>query len=286
MRQYQRLIEEILDDGEIESQRAMVKGEQLNTKVLYNKSLEFDLRNKLFPMVTTKSTSFKIVKEELKWFIRGHNNVKTLNEKGITIWNEWADSNGDLGGSYPGCWRNFGGLGGTDQIRQLENLMRLHHKQGPSDETIRKWKRRMILTSWDPNIKDNKGPVGCHTLAQFSITMDGRLHCSMIMRSVDCFLGLPYNIASYALLTNLLAKIGGLHAHKLHIFMINCHLYSNHLDGCRELIRRSPYAPPVLDCHFTAPDDHRDNWSLLEGNWWANLLGHQHHDSIKGDIAV
>ena len=281
MRAYKDLLEDVLLNGEVESQRALVKGEEVTTKVLYGQDISFDLSNQRFPMVTTKRTSFKIVKEELKWFLRGENNVKSLQEKGVRIWGEWADRDGNLGGSYPGCWRDFGG---TDQIRQLENLFRLQRKMGPSDDVIRKWKRRMILSSWNPNITDNRGPVGCHTFAQWHITMKGEIHCNMYMRSVDLFLGLPYNIACYALLTNLFAKIGGLTAGRLMITMGNAHIYSNHEESVRTLLERKIHAPPVLQVSFD--EEHRDDWSILDGKWDAELLGYQCGDPIKGEIAV
>ncbi len=279
MRSYLNLVEAILRNGEVESQRALVAGEQVTTKVLYNQQLQFDLdQHGRFPLVTTKKTSFKIVKEELKWFLRGSDNVNSLREKGVRIWDEWADENGNLGGSYPSTWRDFGGScerKGCDQIHLLESLMKLHAVTGPDDKTIRQYKRRMILTSWDPNIKDNRGPVGCHTLSQYMITQGGKLHCTLHARSIDVFLGLPYNIASYALLTMLLAKIGNLRPGILCVNIANAHLYSNHLSGCEELITRQPFAPPWIDLAVTSLND-----------WSAELLTYDSHPRIVGDIAV
>lgn len=291
MRQYQNLLEKILRYGETESQRALVKGEMINTKVLYSERVEIPLRE--FPMVTCKKTSFKIVREELKWFLRGENNVKTLREKGVTIWDEWADINGDLGGSYPGTWRPFGGIhdsggsgiveGGVDQLARIERIMKVHAKNGPDDSYVRKQKRRIVLISYDPTIEDNKGPVGCHSLAQWHISPRGKIHCDLFMRSVDVFLGLPYNIASYGLLTGLLGEVGDLTVGNLVITMGNCHIYNNHDDAAWTAVRRPRHQLPELVMTF---EGNPDDWSILDGGWDAKLEGYTSGESLKGDIAV
>lgn len=285
MKNYQQLLEQVMRYGEKESQRAVVKGESVTTRVLYSQRLEFDL-SVGFPMVTCKKTSMKIVREELKWFLRGENNVKSLQEVGVGIWDEWADGDGELGGSYPGCWRRFGAQvlkTGEDQVAGLEKIMRLVAKEGLDDPIIRRNKRRMILTGWDPNIKDNRGPVGCHTLAQFHISPKGELHCDMYMRSVDLFLGLPINIASYGLLTTLLAMIGGLTPRRLVLTLGNAHVYANHEEQVWQLLDRKVFTPPTLQVSF---EGRRDDWSILEGGWDACLKGYVSGESLSGDIAV
>lgn len=277
MEQYKNLLQELLLYGEVESQRAkLADGSELYTTVLYSQNIHFDLQDG-FPLVSVKRTPFKFIREELKWFIRGENNVKSLQEKGVHIWDEWADKDGNLGGSYPGAWRNFGhhcpgDLPGFDQIGHLERLFRLHAKEGPNDPTIRRFKRNMLLVGFDPAVTDNRGPKGCHTLAQWHITMKGELHCDMYMRSVDCFLGLPFNIACYALLTELFARIGGLTTGKLVITMGNCHFYNNHVEGIKEILRREPKPMGTLRVVFGGKEDDRS-----VADWEAKVDGYTYH---------
>ncbi len=287
MKNYQELLKNVLINGEIESQRALVNNQQVNTKVLYNQRLDYDLgKNGLFPLVTCKKTSFRIVVEELKWFLRGIDNVQSLKEQKVNIWNEWASETGHLGTSYPSTWRDFDGTWhekGCDQIRQLEKIMILVRKNGLDDPVVRQWKRRLLLSSWNPNITDNRGPVGCHTFAQWHLSSgvrpeglaDPRLHCTMYMRSVDLFLGLPYNIGVYALLTNIFARIAGLKPGLLTIIMGNAHLYSNSWVETGEIVRCPTFPPPILDLKVGSVDD-----------WEAELLGYQSGPACRVEIAV
>jgi thymidylate synthase len=289
MIQYKKIVHDILTRGVLEDQRALVNGEKVQTKAVYCQRIDINLQLG-FPLLTLKRTPLRLIKEELKWFIRGEDNVTSLKSKDVNIWNEWADDAGNLGPSYPSSWRRFGGsvghqghtcgLAGKDQIAELEGYFRdWKESSGASDRCIRD-KRRVLLTSWNPNIRGNKGPVGCHTLAQwFPVKQEGgdKLHCHMYMRSVDVFLGLPFNIACYALLTELLARIGGLTAEGLTITMGNCHIYENHLPQCRELVHRVPKGLPRLLL---------DVDSLTDGKWDASVEGYYPHDALKGEIAV
>src|SRR5476651_108824 len=201
MRPYLDLLERVLEDG-------IKKDDRTGTGTLsvFGHQLRFDLADG-FPLVTTKKLHLKSIVHELLWFLAGDTNVKYLREHGVTIWDGWADANGELGPVYGKQWRRWQGPDGrtVDQIADLVSGIRKVIADPNASEA-----RRLLLTAWNPgDMPDPKVPTGCHTFAQFNVTED-RLSCQMYQRSADLFLGVPFNIASYALLTHLLAKVTGL----------------------------------------------------------------------------
>ncbi|MDE3175974.1 MAG: thymidylate synthase [Pseudomonadota bacterium] len=230
MQAYLDLLREALDAG-------VVKGDRTGTGVrsLFGRQLRFDLRAG-FPLVTTKRLHLKSIVHELIWFLNGDTNVRYLQDNGVGIWDEWADSNGDLGPVYGQQWRAWRGADGRvyDQIASL--LAEI--KRNPDS-------RRLIVSAWNvPDIERMKLPP-CHCLFQFYVAQ-GRLSCQLYQRSADLFLGVPFNIASYALLTHLIARECGLDVGDFVHTFGDAHLYLNHEDQAREQLSRSPRALPRL----------------------------------------
>ena len=230
--------------------------------------MRFDL-SAGFPLVTTKRVHFKSVAYELLWFLRGDSNVRWLQEHGISIWDEWADSTGELGPVYGVQWRSWPTPGGghVDQIAQVIDQIRTN----PTS-------RRLIVSAWNVAELDRMALPPCHVLFQFYV-LDGRLSVQVYQRSADMFLGVPFNIASYALLAHMIADQTGLGVGDLVWTGGDCHIYDNHVEQVRTQLAREPYPAPTLRLR------HRD--SIFDYEYEdIEVLDYQHHPGIKAPVAV
>src|SRR5579864_6585907 len=238
MRQYLDLMERVLSEGVEKRDRTGV-----GTKSIFGHQMRFDLQRG-FPLVTTKKLHVKSIVYELLWFLAGDTNVKYLNDHGITIWDEWADERGELGPVYGHQWRSWPTAdgGAIDQIANVINMIR----RNPDS-------RRLIVSAWNPADVDKMALPPCHCLFQFYV-VNGRLSCQLYQRSADVFLGVPFNIASYALLTMMVAQVTGLKPGDFVHSFGDTHLYSNHLDQAREQLARSPRVLPTLHLNTAVTD--------------------------------
>jgi thymidylate synthase len=262
-RQYLDLLAELIAHGARRGDRTGV-----GTLSVFGRQMRFDLAEG-FPLLTTKRVHFKSIVLELAWFLRGETNVRWLQERGCTIWDEWADENGELGPVYGRQWRSWAAPDGRS-IDQIANLL-AGLKANPDS-------RRHIVTAWNPADVEAMALPPCHCLFQFHVA-GGRLSCQLYQRSADVFLGVPFNIASYALLTHLLAKAAGLGVGELVITLGDAHLYLNHVDQARRQIARQPYPFPRLRLA-----DEADLFALDESD--VALEGYRAHPLIKAPIAV
>src|SRR5881275_2280036 len=230
MQQYLDLLQYILDNGVEKSDRTGT-----GTKSCFGYQMRFDLA-KGFPLVTTKKLHLKSIIHELLWFLKGETNVRYLKENGVSIWDEWADANGELGPVYGYQWRSWPAPEGRhiDQISQV-----LEQLQSNPDS------RRMIVSAWNVADLDKMALMPCHAFFQFYVA-NGRLSCQLYQRSADIFLGVPFNIASYALLTMMVAQVTNLKPGEFIHSLGDTHLYLNHVDQAREQLAREPRALPVL----------------------------------------
>ncbi len=241
------------------------------TLSLFGEQLRFDLRES-FPLLTTKKIHFKSVVHELLWMISGSTNVKPLQEHGVTIWDEWADEDGELGPVYGRQWRDFGSneyrdIGGIDQLSVLMERL----KTDP-------YSRRHVVTAWNPREVDQAALPPCHTLFQFYVNA-GELSCHLYQRSADIFLGVPFNIASYALLTKMVASVTGFKPGTLVISYGDVHLYSNHVEQAKEQLTRSVKTAPTMQV--------RPRASLFDYRYEdITLEGYDPHPAIKAPVAV
>ncbi|HMU02726.1 MAG TPA: thymidylate synthase [Saprospiraceae bacterium] len=231
MRQYHDLLRHILDHGTQKTDRTGT-----GTISVFGYQMRFDL-NEGFPMLTTKKLHLKSIIYELLWFLNGDTNIKYLTDNGVRIWNEWADENGDLGPVYGKQWRSWATPdGGT--IDQISNL--IHTIKTNPDS------RRMIVNAWNVGELDKMALTPCHCLFQFYVA-DGKLSCQLYQRSADTFLGVPFNIASYALLTMMIAKVCGLgYGEFVHTFG-DVHIYNNHIDQANLQLTRTPKSLPTME---------------------------------------
>jgi thymidylate synthase len=230
MKQYQDLLKHILENGTEKTDRTGT-----GTISVFGYQMRFDLSNG-FPLLTTKKLHLKSIIYELLWFLNGDTNIGYLTENGVRIWNEWADANGDLGPIYGKQWRSWSKPNGesVDQISKL-----IHDLKTNPDS------RRMIVNAWNVGELDQMALTPCHCLFQFYVA-DNKLSCQLYQRSADTFLGVPFNIASYALLTMMIAQVCGMEAGEfIHTFG-DVHLYNNHLDQAREQLTRIPRPLPIM----------------------------------------
>ncbi len=243
---YLALLEQVLSKGKPRKDRTGV-----GTLGLFGAQLRFDLR-KAFPLLTTKKLHLKSIINELLWFIRGETHVASLQAAGVTIWNEWATAEqcarfrreaGDLGPIYGHQWRNFGARRNADGTYRRDGKDQL--RQVMQDIQARPESRRLIVTAWNPNEADEVALPPCHTLFQFHV-QDGELSCHLYQRSADLFLGVPFNIASYALLTSIVAQCTGTSPGDFVHSFGDVHLYLNHLEQARLQLARRPTAPPRM----------------------------------------
>jgi thymidylate synthase len=264
MRQYHDLMELVLKKGVEKRDRTGV-----GTISIFGHQARYDLADG-FPLMTTKRLFAKAIVYELLWFLRGETNVRYLQERGVTIWDEWADANGELGPVYGHQWRSWPTPdGGT--IDQIANLVR-DLKANPDS-------RRHIVTAWNPADVPKMALPPCHCLFQFYVA-NGRLSCQLYQRSADIFLGVPFNIASYALLTLMIAQVTGLKPGEFVHTLGDAHLYLNHLDQAREQLTRKPYPLPAMKLK----PDRKDIFAFQYEDF--KLENYQAHPTIKAEIAV
>ena len=237
MQQYLDLLARVLDSGVDRDDRTGT-----GTRAVFGHQMRFDLAAG-FPLLTTKKLHIRSIIHELLWFVSGDTNIRYLQDNGVSIWDEWADDNGDLGPVYGKQWRRWQTPNGReiDQLAELISMI----KTNPES-------RRLMLTAWNPADVPHMALPPCHCLFQFHVAK-GRLSCQLYQRSADIFLGVPFNIASYALLTHMIARICGLKPGEFVHVLGDAHLYSNHFDQAREQLSRAPGALPQLVIHRT-PD--------------------------------
>lgn len=230
MRQYLDLLSHVLENGTDRGDRTGT-----GTRSVFGYQMRYDL-GQGFPVLTTKKLHLKSIIHELLWFLAGDTNIRYLNDNGVSIWDEWADANGDLGPVYGKQWRSWPDAnGGT--IDQIENLLR--------EIRCNPYSRRLIVSAWNPAEVEQMALPPCHCLFQFYVS-DGRLSCQLYQRSADIFLGVPFNIASYALLTMMVAQVTGLKPGDFVHTLGDAHIYSNHFEQAREQLRRQPKALPTM----------------------------------------
>lgn len=270
MNNYQQLLQDILTNGYDTDDRTGT-----GTRSVFGRQLRFNM-NEGFPLLTTKKVFTKAIIHELLWFISGSTNIKYLQDNGVRIWDEWADKNGDLGPVYGAQWRNFGEFdaghaafqGGIDQLSQvIEGL-----KTNPTG-------RRHIISAWNPQDIDDMALPPCHCLMQFKVYGD-TLHLQMYQRSADVFLGVPFNIASYALLLAMVAQVTGLKTGEfIHTFG-DVHIYNNHKEQVRTQLQRRPYLLPTLRLN---PDiKNIDDFKFED----ISIENYTYHPAIKGKVSV
>jgi len=274
MRQYLDLLDHVLTHGVKKSDRTGT-----GTISTFGYQMRFDLEEG-FPVLTTKKLHLRSIIHELLWFLKGDTNIKYLNDKKVSIWNEWADKNGELGPVYGAQWRNWNN-DGIDQISEVVKLI----KTNPDS-------RRMIVAAWNPsvlpeggksfaeNVASGKAALPpCHAYFQFYVA-EGKLSCQMYQRSCDIFLGVPFNIASYALLTHMMAQTSGLKAGEFIHTLGDAHIYLNHLDQVKLQLSRKPYPLPEMRLNPEVKSIFDFKYEDFE------LVGYESHPHIKGEISI
>lgn len=264
MKQYLNLLNRILTEGEKREDRTGT-----GTISVFGHQMRFHLQEG-FPLVTTKKTHIRSIIYELLWFLKGETNIKFLVDNGVSIWNEWADENGELGPVYGTQWRSFPGRDGKtiDQISWVIEEM----KRNPNS-------RRLVVSAWNPGDLEQMALPPCHLLFQFYVS-NGKLSCQLYQRSADTFLGVPFNIASYALLTHMVAQVTGLQVGDFVHTIGDAHIYLNHLEQVQEQLKRTPFPLPKLRLNPAVDsifDFTYDDFSII---------GYQAHPHIKGEVSV
>ena len=262
--QYLDLLAQVLEQGAAKTDRTGT-----GTLSVFGRQLRFGLSDS-FPLLTTKKLHLKSIILELLWFLRGDTNVKWLQERGVSIWNEWADENGELGPVYGHQWRHWQSPGGGE-IDQIAKVVESIRKKPDS--------RRHIVSAWNPAEVERMALPPCHALFQFYVA-NGKLSCQMYQRSADLFLGVPFNIASYALLTQMMAQVTGLQADEFVLTLGDAHLYLNHLDQAREQLSRPPRPLPRIRLN----PEVKDLFAFRYEDF--TLEGYEPHPAIKAPIAV
>ena len=264
MRQYHELLERVLREGTRKDDRTGT-----GTLSLFGHQMRFDLAEG-FPVVTTKKLHLRSIIHELLWFLAGDTNIAYLKENGVSIWDEWADANGDLGPVYGHQWRSWpDGRGGViDQIAQVLSDIR----RNPDS-------RRLIVSAWNPADVPQMALPPCHCLFQFYV-LDGKLSCQLYQRSADIFLGVPFNIASYALLTHMVAQVTGLKPGDFVHTLGDTHLYVNHVEQAHEQLSRAPRKLPVLKLNPAVDDLFAFRFEDIA------IEGYDPHPAIKAPVAV
>lgn len=261
MQQYLDLLRDVLENGVDKMDRTGV-----GTRSVFGRQMRFDL-NKGFPLMTTKKMHLKSIIYELLWFLKGDTNVKYLQEHGVRIWNEWADENGDLGPVYGSQWRNWNGEG-IDQIAEVIEKL----KKTPND-------RRMIVSAWNVGKIAQMHLPPCHMMFQFYVA-NNKLSCMLYQRSCDMFLGVPFNIASYALLTMMIAQVCGYELGEFIHTLGDTHIYHNHFDQVREQLSHTPYELPQMRINPEVKDINDFKYEDFE------LVNYKSYEAIKGQVAV
>lgn len=266
MKQYKDLVRAVLRDGVVKTDRTGT-----GTKSLFGYQMRFDLsKGKGFPLITTKKVHLKSVIHELLWFLKGDTNIKYLNDNGVKIWDEWADENGDLGHIYGNQWRSWGNSfgSGIDQIAEVIEQI----KTNPNS-------RRLIVSAWNVEALPNMALPPCHLLFQFYVA-NGKLSLQLYQRSADIFLGVPFNIASYALLLMMVAQVTGLEAGEFIYTIGDAHVYKNHFEQLKEQMSRQERRLPIMKIN---PDVKNIDDFVYED---FQLLGYDPHPAIKGEVSV
>jgi thymidylate synthase len=261
---YEDLLRDVMATGAPKGDRTGT-----GTRSVFGRQLRFDL-SQGFPLITTKRVHFKSIAYELLWFLRGESNVQWLRENGVTIWDEWADASGELGPVYGVQWRSWPTPDGRhiDQISQVIEQL----KTNPDS-------RRIIVSAWNVGELDQMALMPCHALFQFYVA-DGRLSCQLYQRSADLFLGVPFNIASYALLTQMVAQQTGLELGDFVWTGGDCHIYDNHVEQVTEQLSREPFPSPTLRLG-------RKPESIFDYRYEDfELVDYQHHPAIRAAVAV
>lgn len=260
---YEDLLREILNEGTKKGDRTGT-----GTRSLFARQLRYDL-SEGFPLITTKKVHLKSIVYELLWFLRGDSNVRWLQEHGVSIWDEWADENGDLGPVYGVQWRSWPTPDGghIDQIAQVVDQL----KNNPDS-------RRILVNAWNVSEVKNMALPPCHLLFQFYVA-DGKLSCQLYQRSADMFLGVPFNIASYALLTHMMAQQAGLEVGEFIWTGGDCHIYDNHIEQCELQISREPRPYPTLKLNKA---DSIFDYTYED----VEIIGYDPHPLIRGKVSV
>lgn len=264
MQQYHDLLQHILDNGAVKTDRTGT-----GTTSCFGYQMRFNLQDG-FPMVTTKKLHLKSIVHELLWFLKGETNIAYLKENGVSIWNEWADENGELGPVYGKQWRSWGGADGktVDQITDVIEQI----KKNPDS-------RRLIVSAWNVAELPEMALMPCHALFQFYVA-EGKLSCQLYQRSADVFLGVPFNIASYALLTMMVAQVCDLELGEfIHTFG-DVHLYSNHIEQAKLQLSRTPFALPQMKINPAVKNIFEFKFEDFE------LVNYEFHPHIKAPVAV
>lgn len=261
MQQYLDLLRDIMENGVDKMDRTGV-----GTRSVFGRQMRFDL-SKGFPLMTTKKVHLKSIIYELLWFLKGDTNVKYLQDNGVRIWNEWADENGELGPVYGSQWRNWNGEG-IDQIAQVIETL----KTKPND-------RRMIVSAWNVGKIPEMHLPPCHMMFQFYVA-NNKLSCMLYQRSCDMFLGVPFNIASYALLTMMVAQVCGLKPGEFVHTLGDTHIYHNHFEQVKEQLSHTPYPLPQMKINPNVKDINDFKYEDFE------LVNYQSYDTIKAKVAV
>jgi thymidylate synthase len=264
MQQYHDLLRHILDNGVYKSDRTGT-----GTRSCFGYQMRFNLEDG-FPLVTTKKVHFKSIVHELLWFIKGDTNIKYLRDNGVRIWDEWADAEGNLGPVYGKQWRSWTGADGSthDQLLNVINQI----KQSPDS-------RRLIVSAWNVADVAKMALPPCHNMFQFNVA-NGKLSCQLYQRSADVFLGVPFNIASYALLTMMIAQVCNLKVGEFVHTFGDVHIYSNHFEQVALQLTRAPFALPTLYIDPKVTDIEQFVYENFE------LKNYVCHDLIKGVVAV
>ncbi len=264
MQQYHALLQHILDNGTDKSDRTGT-----GTRSVFGYQMRFDL-NEGFPLVTTKKVHLRSIIHELLWFLKGETNIAYLKENGVSIWDEWADENGELGPVYGKQWRSWEGANGVvvDQVKDLIAQI----KKNPDS-------RRLIISAWNVADLPKMALMPCHTMFQFYVA-NGKLSCQLYQRSADVFLGVPFNIASYALLTMMIAQVCGLeYGEFVHTFG-DVHIYSNHMEQVQLQLSRTPYPLPTMKLNPEVKDIFEFKFEDF------TLENYVSHPAIKAPVAV
>ncbi len=264
MLQYQQLLQHILEYGSQKTDRTGT-----GTISCFGYQMRFNLQEG-FPMVTTKKLHLKSIIYELLWFLQGSTNIKYLTDNGVSIWNEWADENGDLGPVYGKQWRSW--QGADDKV--IDQITDVIHQIKTTPDS-----RRLIVSAWNVADLPNMALQPCHTLFQFYVA-NGKLSCQLYQRSADVFLGVPFNIASYALLTMMVAQVCDLqYGDFVHSFG-DVHLYNNHIEQANLQLSRAPFPLPIIKLNPEVKDIFTFKYEDF------TLENYQHHSPIKGKVAV
>lgn len=261
MKQYLDMLRYVLENGVDKMDRTGV-----GTRSVFGQQMRFDL-SRGFPLMTTKKMHLKSIIHELLWFIKGDTNVKYLQDNGVRIWNEWADENGDLGPIYGSQWRNWNGEG-IDQLAQVVDKL----KNNPND-------RRMIVSAWNVSKISEMRLPPCHMMFQFYVA-NGKLSCMLYQRSCDMFLGVPFNIASYALLTMMLAQVCNLEPGEFVHTLGDTHVYHNHFEQVKEQLRREPLPLPTMRLNPQVKDINDFKYEDF------TLENYECYGAIKAQVAV